>query len=448
MGWYRERYRRFLIANYPPAGAVADLCAYFYRRAFDSLRPGGHLGMVASNAIRQGDTRVGGLAAIRQKGGTITFALRFIKWPGAVNVEAILIAIRTGHWAHRCELDGKPVTSISSRLDAEPAAEPRMLRSNAGRAFQGSIPLSTGFLLDPEEARSLITRNPRNRECLLPYLTGEDLNTRPDQSPSRWIIQFGERSEAEARTFPDPWTIAQERVWPERRGKDATKYARMVREWRKHWNNRQALYEAARSLRRVLVRSRVSELPMLAFEPPDMIFGDAVVVFAFDDDYRFALVQSNAHEAWVRRNASTMRTDIRYTPTDCFDNFPFPQEPLAANRRWAGLIRETYHEHRRQVMLARSLGLTKTYNLFQNERCRDQDVVRLPDLHAELDRAFLACCRWEDLEPGHGFHVNERGQVRFTISPAARRELLRRLLDLDLQIAADVAANTSQSPKR
>ena len=26
--------------------------------------------------------------------------------------------------------------------------------------------------------------------CLFPYLNGEDLNTRPDQSPSRWVINF------------------------------------------------------------------------------------------------------------------------------------------------------------------------------------------------------------------------------------------------------------------
>jgi hypothetical protein len=41
------------------------------------------------------------------------------------------------------------------------------------------------------------------------------------------------------------------------------------------------------------------------------------------------------------------------------------------------------------------------------------------------------------------FHLNERGQVRYTVSPAARREILRRLLALNLQIAA-VEANTRE----
>jgi len=49
---------------------------------------------------------------------------------------------------------------------------------------------------------------------------------------------------------------------------------------------------------------------------------------------------------------------------------------------------------------------------------------------------FLTRYTWTDLDPGHGFHANERGQTRYTISPAARRDLLRRLLALNLEIAA------------
>ena len=56
-----------------------------------------------------------------------------------------------------------------------------------------------------------------------------------------------------------------------------------------------------------------------------------------------------------------------------------------------------------------------------------------------MDRAILACYGWQDLDPGHGFHQNERGQTRYTISPAARREVVRRLLELNLEVAAKEA---------
>ncbi|GIV55418.1 MAG: hypothetical protein KatS3mg040_0186 [Candidatus Kapaibacterium sp.] len=90
-----------------------------------------------------------------------------------------------------------------------------------------------------------------------------------------------------------------------------------------------------------------------------------------------------------------------------------------------------YHEHRRQIMLARQLGLTKTYNLFHDPACTDDDIVRLRELHAEMDRAILACYGWEDVDLRHDFYPNDRRQMRFTVSPEARRELLLRLVEVN-----------------
>ena len=101
----------------------------------------------------------------------------------------------------------------------------------------------------------------------------------------------------------------------------------------------------------------------------------------------------------------------------------------------AARIGAEYHEHRRQIMLARNLGLTRTYNLFHDPDCTDADIQRLRKLHAEMDRAILACYGWDDLDLSHGFYQNERGQTRFTVSPQARKEILRRLLELNLTLA-------------
>ena len=59
-----------------------------------------------------------------------------------------------------------------------------------------------------------------------------------------------------------------------------------------------------------------------------------------------------------------------------------------------------------------------------------------------MDWAILTCYRWTDIDPVHGFHANERGQTRYTISPTARRDILRRLLALNLEIAAREAGET------
>ncbi|MFK1916770.1 hypothetical protein ACIXKU_19745, partial [Bacteroides fragilis] len=65
---------------------------------------------------------------------------------------------------------------------------PYPLKQNAGKSFIGSYVLGMGFVLSPEEAEVLITKDPRNKDVLFPYLNGEDLNNDPEQKPSRWVI--------------------------------------------------------------------------------------------------------------------------------------------------------------------------------------------------------------------------------------------------------------------
>ena len=53
-------------------------------------------------------------------------------------------------------------------------------------------------------------------------------------------------------------------------------------------------------------------------------------------------------------------------------------------------------------------------------------------LHVELDIAVRDEYGWQDLDLEHGFHevetLPENDRVRYTISPAARREVVKRLL--------------------
>jgi hypothetical protein len=446
-----DKYRHWLEVAYKPYGGTADLCAAFYRRAYSLLKPGGRLGMVATNTIGQGDTRESGLAVILQKGGTITFARRFIKWPGAANVEVNLVAIHKPHHSplatpHSPILDGQPVPFISSRLDAEPEAEPQRLPQNEGKAFIGDTVVGIGFVLEPKEAVALIAKDPRNADCLFPYLNGEDLNSHPEQKPSRWVICFHDWELERARQYPDLLRIVEERVKPQR--SSLPPHNATNRKRREYWWQfgvyAQNMRRAIAPLKRVLVRALTSEMHMMIFVPNEWIYSHAIGVFAFDDDYHFALLQSSVHEVWLRKQASSLRTDVRYTPTDCFDTFPFPPEEyerVASGEwrveempepfQWAALVGGEYHEHRRQVMLTRQLGLTKTYNLFHNPACQDADIQRLRQLHAEMDRAILACYGWEEVDLQHDFYPNDRGQVRYTVSPEARRELLHRLLELN-----------------
>ncbi len=124
-------------------------------------------------------------------------------------------------------------------------------------------------------------------------------------------------------------------------------------------------------------------------------------------------------------SGSTLETRMRYTPSDCFDTFPFPEDLSGLEE-----IGQRYYEHRKGIMLARQEGLTKTYNRFHDPKERAADIVRLRELHVEMDQAVAHAYGWEDLDLGHGFHETKQG-LRYTLSEDARRKVLDKLLALN-----------------
>lgn len=429
----------FLLVDFTPSGGQADLCAYFVKRAFQLTKKTGYLGMVTTNTIGQGDTRLVGLSSIVRMGGEIMFAERFVKWPGDATVEVNLVVVRAeGINSDRQIvklLDEEMVSQISSSLDDYPESEIQVLTQNKDKSFRGQSIGGEGFVLEKQEAE-LLQRTTNNASCLYPYLNGEALNDRFDDSIPNWIINFLDWSLIQAEKFPELLQIVKDRVKPQRMtvsSEGERKY------WWRFARSGERLRNATKGLEKVLVRSRVSEQHMLLFLPTSYVFGDALVVFAYNDFYSFTVLQSYIHEVWLRRQASSLRTDIRYTPTDCFQTFPFPQNASLQAVQGAEEAGEHYYEHRRSVMMTRQEGLTKTYNFFHDPMCTDEDILEMRRLHAAMDEAVLACYGWEDIELGHDFYPNDRGKVRFMPARSAQREMFIRLIELNQSIAAEEA---------
>jgi hypothetical protein len=89
-----------------------------------------------------------------------------------------------------------------------------------------------------------------------------------------------------------------------------------------------------------------------------------------------------------------------------------------------------YHALRREYMLGNGIGVTALYNRLHAPEETAADIQKLRDLHVEMDKAVAAAYDWDTLDLGHGFHETKQG-IRFTISEAARREVLQRLLKLN-----------------
>jgi hypothetical protein len=418
-----ENYLRYLRAAYPASSGTADLCAFFFLQSFGFMRNNGTLGLIATNTISQGDTRLTSLDNIVKKGGSIFRAAPSTAWPGDAKVFVAIAHIFNGDFKGEKFLDKKTVSAISSLLDEQSIhGDPKTLLQNVNQGFIGAYVLGMGFVLEPDDARDLIARSSKNKDVLFPYLNGEDLNSQPNQEPTRWVINFSNWPLEKAEEYAECIERVRKLVKPER---DIVKDGSAHQYWWRFARTKVDLLSAVRMQKRVLVTSCVSRHLAFAFVANSWVYNKNTTVFTFEDANHFAILQSSLYYFWVRKYSSTLKEDINYSPSDCFQNFPFPKD-------LSGLedIGERYHETRRQIMLARQAGLTKTYNRFHNPEEQSADIVELRHLHVEMDSAVAAAYGWEELELGHDFHETAQG-VRFTISESARRDVLSRLLKLN-----------------
>lgn len=422
----------------------ADLVAYFFLRAFSLLRLTGTLGIIATNTVAQGDTREVGLDRMVDSGFTITRAIQSRSWPSqSANLEFAAVWGTRGHVADEVLrlCDGAPVACISTLLEPEGriSGHPERLAENANIAFQGCVVLGTGFILETEEAQDWIAQDPCNAEVLFPYLNGEDLNSRYDCSPSRWVIDFFNRSERESSTYRLPFSRVVSDVRSERLLKKQSSYRTY---WWQFAHKGTAWKAATANLNEVLVIALVSKAVMPVRVPTGQVFSHRLAVFATDRFADQAVLSSNFHWFWVVVYSSTLEARVNYSPSDAYVTFPRP-EPTPELEA----IGRTLDTERREIMLRRELGLTKLYNLVNDpglEAGTDPDVDRMRAIHVELDAAVAAAYGWEDLDLTHGFHTY-RKMTRWTVPPATRVEILDRLLEENHRRAAAEAAAAAAS---
>ena len=481
-GEYGTGYLAWLMNNHADSHGNADLVAHFFRRGFILLRDGGCLGFIATNTIRQGDTRSSGLAPILRANGRISRAVRRLRWPGDAAVVVSVVHIDK-NLARIPQLDEHVADCISCYLlNSNYNDEPAALANNAKKAFQGTIVLGNGFTFDDkgrakgvsaslEDMNRLLNKSDFNKQKIFPYIGGEEVNNSPQQRYSRYVIDFGllpmrfrdanlwdasskvQRQEFARRGYVEPsfkgaaiddWpdlVAVLERYAESERARSKNKDVREYPWWR-HWRPRPDLNQAISGLQEVLV-TNCGAAPHLAFcfIPAGSVFAHSLVVTVMQGRARFAVLQSRVHELWARFFSSSMKDDLRYTPSDCFRTFPFPAtfEPDPSLEA-AG---EAYHAFRAQLMIDRNEGLTKIYNRFHARGENATDIVRLRALHAEMDATVLRAYGWDDLADRAAPEFIEQDadegktpKTRLDWPAEFKDEVLARLLALNATLAA------------
>jgi type II restriction/modification system DNA methylase subunit YeeA len=305
----------------------ADLCCYWFEKARQQIEDNQckRAGLLATQGIRGGANREA-LKRIKET-GNIFFAESDRDWILAgANVHVSMVGFDNGAETART-LDGKGVQEIHANLSSNAAdiTEARALARNLNTAFMGDTKGGAFDIAEECALEMLHAPNPHGRpnsDVILPWVNGLDVTRRPRRM---LIIDFGlVRTEEDCAKYDAPFFHVRERVQPERLGNNRALYARY---WWRHVEPRPGMLAALAPLPRFLATARVSKHRLFVWLKAPTLPDSQVFAFAFDDDFPFGVLHSRIHEAWARANGTQVRereSGFRYTPTSCFETFPFP----------------------------------------------------------------------------------------------------------------------------
>lgn len=395
----------------------ADLVCYWFERARKEIEIGraDRAGLLATNSIRGGASRRV-LERIKQS-GDIFFAYSDREWilDGAA-VRVSMVGFDDGRQQERM-LDGLPAQNINPDLTATvDLASASKLPENKNLACYGSQQKGS-FDISHEKAQQFLSEpaafGKNNREVVKPAFNGREVLQRTNPA---WVIDFGlDTPLEEAALYEGPFEYVRRVILPERLDR---REKRQREYWWLHARPSPKYRKILREQDKYIATPAVSKHRIFVWLDSSSLADHALVIFALEDDYSFGVLHSRAHELWALRMGTFLGkgNDPRYTPTTCFETFPFPNPTDEQRLEIADAARVL--DQRRRGWLdppgASEAELKKrTLTNLYNER-----PTWLAMAHERLDSAVYAAYGWTEA-PGE----------------LVEEEILKRLLTLNRERA-------------
>ncbi len=322
--------------RYPGVNGRADFCSFWFRRAQDHLDSGGRAGLVATNTVREGNTREATLDYVTGNGGTIVNAVSSQPWPGIAVVNVSMVNWVKGaaeDEPRHLVIDGAvyhPGTIQSSlQLDVH-LGSAVALAANARGTSQGLVLGTKEFQFDADVARSLCA-DKRARTFVKPVAVASHLLRGRLTADPDYVIDMSRcETESDAKNGGAAFEYLRKNVYPLVREKAANTttdhYKSWLRTWWRPFWPRLDFLEQIDGLHRIVVCSRHAARPVFAFMSRDFFPTESLQLFGFADDYSFGILQSSFHWTWAVGRGSKIKDDTRYTG-EVWETFPWPQEP-------------------------------------------------------------------------------------------------------------------------
>jgi hypothetical protein len=411
-----------------------DLCAYFFLRANALAHQCGMVGMIATNSLSQTGSRAVCLDQILAAGGAITFAVSSQEWPGAAAVTVSLVVFARSDWKAGAVLDGIAVDTIDGGLERPITLQsPGKLASMKGRFSQGQDLMGQGFELNAEERATIITADPISEKVIFPLFNGRDINNSPDLKPTKWVINFGQMKEADARQFRGAFDRVERLVKPYRDSLTGQIHEQCF--W-KFWDYRKKLVEQYENHSEILASAVVTKYVAFRFVPTGNVYSQKTKLYYFYRFAEFSILQSTLHTEWAQWRCATLGSStFSYSTTAALETWPMPGDTSTLDK--CEEIGAEYHALRAKLMVQHDEGITGVYNRFHSAENLDPGIVSLRNLQVEMDRLALVAYGWDDLKFDHDFrsvsYLPANDSERFTVSEKIRRILLARLVELNIK---------------
>ena len=315
----------------------SDFCCYWFEKARQHIVDAKckRAGLLATQGIRGGLNREV-LKRIKET-GEIFFAVSDREWilDGA-NVHVSMVGFDNGDDKTRT-LDGHEVATINSNLTAvADITQAQRLNQNSAIGFIADV--KSGKFDIPENVAVSILSSPNphgkpNSDVVTPWVNGLDILRR---LRNVWIVDFASNSTLDdASRYEVPFAHAKAHVYPERSKVKRQSYREY---WWIHAEPCDEMRQKLAGLPRFLITTTVSKHRIFAWMQTPTLPDHQLVAFARSDDYFFGVLHSRAHEVWALKLGTRLETRPRYTPTTCFETFPFPEPVTPAQSRAGGTI--------------------------------------------------------------------------------------------------------------
>lgn len=305
----------------------SDLCCYWFEKARIQIESGNtkRAGLLATQGIRGGANRKV-LDRIRET-GQIFFAVSDQEWvqEGAC-VRISMVGFDDGSEKTICISNNNVViaaktifSNLGTSFDVTTAKklEENQKISFIGTKKGGNFNIDMGmmkqFIMSPNSSLK------PNSELLKPWLNGTALLQRTGY---QWIIDTGVGMiETEVTSFQMIYEYLKSNVKPQ---KIHNKRAVYRDKWWLHSETRPGMRDKLSDHERYIATPRVSKFRIFRWYDRIILPDDGIFVFARSDDYFFGVMHSRMHEVWALAQGTQLGPTPRYTPTTCFETFPFP----------------------------------------------------------------------------------------------------------------------------